>query len=143
MTQTKITQITGNLNQAIEGYKAVIEKENEMFHKVSHWELMWTFAVQRNWDECIKYAQLLREKTSHSPAIVTYLEGVFRYVKAKTTNDAKLLDEASALFETVPTLRIRYLGKTMTLEKAVIHQSQRFFKNNKELVLPVFVSITS
>src|SRR5699024_633491 len=88
----------------------------------------------------IKYAQLLREKTLHSPAIVTFLEGIFRYTKGKLENNPKLLDEASALFEIVPTLRIRYLGKTMTLEKAVIVQSQRYFKVGKTMILPVLVS---
>lgn len=139
MNQNKLTQLAGNLDGAVTSYKAIIEKENELFHKIAHWELMWTSAVQCNWDEAIKYAQLLREKTLHSPAIVTYLEGVFRYTKGKLENNPKCMDEASALFEKVPTLRIRYLGKTMTLEKAVIVQSQRYFKNGKKMILPVMV----
>ena len=139
MAQNKIVQISGKLNDAIGSYQSIIENENEMFHKVSHWELMWTNAVMCNWDESIKYAQLLREKTLHSPAIVTFLEGIFRYTKGKLENNPKLIDEAAALFEIVPTQRIRYLGKTMTLEKAVIVHSQRFFKNGKTMILPVMV----
>lgn len=138
--KTKIVQINGNLPECIGLYQEIIDKENEMFHKVSHWELMWTTALQCNFDESIKYAQLLREKTLHSPAIVTFLEGIFRYTKGKLENNPKCIDEASALFEVVPTLRIRYLGKTMTLEKAVIVQSQRFFKTGKTMILPVLVS---
>lgn len=137
----KLIQIDGKLQEAIESYNSIIEQEKELFHKVSHWELMWTNAVLCNWDESIKYARLLREKTLHSPAIVTFLEGVFRYTKGKLEKDQNLLDEAAALFEMVPTLRIRYLGKTMTLEKAVIVQSQRFFTNGKTLVLPVLESL--
>lgn len=142
VAQNKIVQINGKLPDSIAAYLDIIEKENEMFHKVSHWELMWTNAVTLNLDESIKYAQLLREKTLHSPAIVTFLEGIFRYTKGKLENNSKLLDEASALFEIVPTLRIRYLGKTMTLEKAVIVQSQRYFKANKTMVLPVLVRLS-
>lgn len=139
MAQTKLVQINGKLTEAIQEYNTIIEKENEIFHKVAHWELMWTNAIMCNWDESIKYAQLLREKTLHSPAIVTFLEGIFRYTKGKLENNPKLQDEAAALFEIVPTLRIRYLGKTMTLEKAVIVQSQKFFKTDKTLILPVLV----
>lgn len=141
VAKTKIVQINGNLPEAIGHYQEIIEKENEMFHKVSHWELMWTNALMCNWDESIKYAQLLREKTLHSPAIVTFLEGIFRYTKGKLEGNPKLIDEAGALFEVVPTLRIRYLGKTMTLEKAVIVQSQRFFKTGKTMILPVLESL--
>ena len=139
--KAKLIQINGKLPEAIQEYNVIIEQVNEMFHKVAHWELMWTNAIMCNWDECIKYAQLLREKTAHSPAIVTFLEGIFRYTKGKLDNNQKLLDEAAALFEVVPTLRIRYLGKTMTLEKAVIVQSQRFFKSGKTLILPVLESL--
>ncbi|KAF7490321.1 Tetratricopeptide repeat protein 39B [Sarcoptes scabiei] len=137
VAKNKLTQITGNIQESTEGFLSIIDKEFEMFHKISHWELMWTNAVLGEWDECIKYAQLLREKTLHSPAIITYLEAVFRYAKGKLQNDPKQIDQATTLFETVPTLRIRYLGKTMTLEKAVIVQSQRFFKNGKTLIAPV------
>lgn len=141
VAQAKLVQINGKLSEATERYNSIIEKENEMFHKVAHWELMWTNALMCNWDETIKYSQLLREKTAHSPAIVTFLDGIFRYTKGKLENNQKLLDEAAALFEVVPTLRIRYLGKTMTLEKAVIVQSQKFFKTGKTLTLPVLVSV--
>lgn len=141
VANTKIIQITGNVQGSIDQYMNIINKENELYHKVAHWELMWINAVKCNWDEAIKYAQLLREKTLHSPAIVTYLEAVLRYTKGKLENNQKLLDEASALFEVVPTLRIRYVGKTMTLEKAVIVQAQRFFKNGKKMILPVMESL--
>lgn len=139
MGKTKLLQNNGNIQGSVDGFNSIIEKEFELFHKIAHWELMWTRAVLADWDGCIKYAQILREKTLHSPAIITYLEAIFRYTKGKQDNDQAMIDQATQLFETVPTLRIRYLGKTMTLEKAVIVQSQRYFKNGKVLVAPVLV----
>ena len=73
--------------------------EKVIFHKAAHWELLWCFTVKRDWDQCIRFAELLRKHTMHSPAITTYLEAVFRYVKAVEVNDEQLKEEATKLFE--------------------------------------------
>jgi hypothetical protein len=97
--KAKLIQLNGDIDLAIGYYNKIIDLDKEMFHKAAHWELMWCFAVKCDWDQCIRYAKLLNEHTLHSPAITTYLDAVFRYVKGVEDNDERLKEEATNLFE--------------------------------------------
>ena len=39
----------------------------------------------------------------------------------------------------IPAMRIRYFGKTITPEKVAVEKSLKYFRNNESLILPEMV----
>ena len=66
-------------------------------------EVMFCYALKCQWDECIKYAEALREQTKHSPACATYAEAVFRYIRSQELSDEDMKETATKLFALVIT----------------------------------------
>jgi hypothetical protein len=97
--KAKSKQITGNIDIAIKEYKHLMIPKIKIFHKVSHFELMMTYALRSDWDQCIKYSRLLRRLTLHSPPLFTYCEAIFRYLKSVETNNQKQRERANQLFK--------------------------------------------
>ncbi|CAG2165414.1 unnamed protein product [Oppiella nova] len=136
VANAKLVELSGDIQLAINEYEKIIEDYDQMYHRLAHFELMFCHAVRCEWYHSVRYAELLNKHTVHSPAITTYLEAIFRYTKAMDNKDRELRTEASRLLATVPKLRVRYLGKTITFEKAVVVLSQRYFQNKDYMLLP-------
>jgi len=96
-----LEQIDGKIDCAIEIYNDLLNVDLEKSHKVFHFELLWCHALKCEWDQCIKYAQLLRKQSLHSPACATYLEAVFLYIKSVDHCNDNFKEEATKLFEFV------------------------------------------
>jgi hypothetical protein len=96
-----LEQIDGNFDSAIKTYNELLINDFEKTSKIFQLELMWCHAIKCEWDQCIKYAQLLRQRALHSPALSTYLEAVFRYIKSVDDCDDNIKEEASKLFQFV------------------------------------------
>ncbi len=88
----------GKIDNAIQLFKKSLKNDYKIFHKLSHFELMWCYAFRCDWDQCIKYSQLLRKFAFQSPVIVSYFEAVFKYTKSVETYDLELKGEATKLF---------------------------------------------
>ncbi|XP_054155073.1 tetratricopeptide repeat protein 39A-like [Oppia nitens] len=132
----KLDQIRGDIDGSIAKNVELLNNDFEPIHKAVHFELMWSHALKAQWDEAIKYAELVRKNTEHSPTYTTYAEAVFRYVKCIEDNDVNQKQIVTKLMETIPTLRIRHLGKTITPEKVAVECSVKYMKNNEFLILP-------
>ncbi|KAH7638360.1 tetratricopeptide repeat protein 39b-like protein [Dermatophagoides farinae] len=131
-------QLTGQINEAIEALKRCISVQNEwkQFHNICHWELLWCYAVQCDWINASKCADILRKQCKWSPAAYTYQYATFLYMIMVEHNRPELQAEISQLLRQVPDLRVRFAGKTVPAEKFAIVQSQRYFNHNNQLVLP-------
>lgn len=91
--------MNGQIENAIIDLEQILNTDKTIFHKFSHWELMWLYALKCDWAQSIKYSQLLRQLTSHSPVITTYCEAIFRYFKSYETDDKELKSEATELLK--------------------------------------------
>ncbi len=94
-------QLSGNIDSAIDIYNQLLKVDSEKTHKAFHFELLWCHLLKCEWDQGIKYAELLRKQTLHSPACTTYFEAVFRYIKSVDECDDNYKEEATKLFEFV------------------------------------------
>ena len=131
-------------------------KYEKAHHQMFYFELMWCYALKTEWMSAIKYAELVRKGTAHSPSFTTYAEAVFRYAEYIDRKDPKMKEKAFELFRcvnlvmmlvfsfvfgrAVPSLRIRHLGKTITPEKVAIVISEKMAKTDEKLVLLELVS---
>ncbi|OTF75722.1 hypothetical protein BLA29_001675 [Euroglyphus maynei] len=136
-------QLTGKIDQAIEALKRCISVQNEwkQFHNICHWELLWCYAVQCDWINASKCADILRQQCKWSPGAYTYQYATFLYMIMVEQNRPELQSEISQLLKQVPDLRVRFAGKTVPAEKFAIVQSQRYFDHDQQLVLPAIVSV--
>ena len=75
-------------------------------HRAVYFQLMFLYALKCEWTEAIKYAELVRKETTHSPTVTTYCEAVFLFVKSRQTNDQELKRKASELMKSVISLII-------------------------------------
>ncbi|KAH9420264.1 LOW QUALITY PROTEIN: tetratricopeptide repeat protein 39B-like [Dermatophagoides pteronyssinus] len=131
-------QLTGQIEEAIEALTRCISVQNEwkQFHNICHWELLWCYAVQCDWINASKCADILRQQCKWSPGAYTYQYATFLYMIMVEQNRPELQTEISQLLKRVPELRVRFAGKTVPAEKFAIVQSQRYFDHDQQLVLP-------
>ena len=97
--KAKLEQIKGKIDVSIKMFSELMDNNYYRAHKVFHFELMFCYALKCEWKECIRYAELVRKGTEHSPTYTTYAEAVFRYVKSIEDNDVALKQSASKLME--------------------------------------------
>lgn len=122
------------IDRAIIEFNHLTTTDKTIFHKFSHWELLWSYALKCDWDQCIKYSELLRQLTRHSPVICTYCEGVFRYFKSYETNDKKLKAEATELFKLLKTIKnLIYIFKLILfcyIQSCSLTKNPIYWENN-------------
>lgn len=142
-------QMQGELDNAIESYQKCIQAQDDwkQFHSICHWEIMWCYAVQMDWNKAAHYSDLLRKQSKWSPASYTYQYGTFLYTKLiedernglceRGTKEYKnRMEEIQSIISKVPELRIRIAGKTIPAEKFAITRSDKFCEQNNRLTLP-------
>ncbi|CAG2120290.1 unnamed protein product, partial [Medioppia subpectinata] len=136
--KAKLAQISGRIDESIDIYHKLLEEyEFDLMSKCFQFELIISNALRNQFNECIKYAQRVRKGTVHSPAFTTYIEAVCRYVKAVNEDNAREMDMAVKLLGIVPSVRVRYFGKTLTVEKMAVVSAQKFTINaDQSAVLP-------
>ncbi|CAG2183739.1 unnamed protein product, partial [Oppiella nova] len=100
-------------------------------------------ALRCEWSECIQYAELIRLGSRHSPAYTTYCEAIFRYVKSVEDNDESELERAVQLLQVVPSVRVRYFGKSVTFEKSAVMRAEKYVNTKECSVLPDMVSLVT
>ncbi|CAG2166307.1 unnamed protein product [Oppiella nova] len=119
--KAKLAQISGNIDESINIHKKLItDYESDIFVKYF----------------CIKYALLVRKGMTHSPAFTTYCEAVFRYLKGTDESDTRELERAVQLLGIVPSIRVRYFGKSLTVEKMAVMSAQKEARFGREYSIP-------
>ena len=73
-------------------------KKSELADDPFQLELMFCYALKCQWKECIRYAEVLRNRSAHTPALATYCEAMFRYVQSEDDSDQEMKLLASELF---------------------------------------------
>ncbi|CAG2116121.1 unnamed protein product [Medioppia subpectinata] len=102
LAQAKLAQISGHIDEAIHLFKDCLANNSlEISHKIFHMELSLCHALKCEWSEAIDYAELVRQQSVHSPAIITYLVAIFRYAKSVDDCDPHMKQTAAKLFESV------------------------------------------
>ncbi|CAG2163421.1 unnamed protein product [Oppiella nova] len=136
MFRAKLVQLSGQIETAISMYNRMMADTGMTYLRFIYFELMWCYGLVGNWDQCVEYAHKFRTGSLFSPAIATYMEAIFRYTRAVEINDSDEKHRATKLFEVVPGLRIRHVGKTITPEKMAIVRSEKYMKCDEMLILP-------
>jgi tetratricopeptide (TPR) repeat protein len=142
-------QMQGNLDKAIENFERCcqVQQDWKQFHSICHWEIMWCYASQMNWPKAAHYADLLRQHSKWSPSSYQYQYGTFLYAQLIEDERAGRLERSSpeyqrraaeirAIIEKVPSMRIRYAGKTIPADKFAITRSEKFLRQGGRLALP-------
>lgn len=118
-------------------------------------------SIKCDWNNAVKYADILREQCAWSPAIYTYQSAVFlamiqdeeeqELTRARAegrltieqANEKQLTlhkrrERINELMRQVPALRIRYAGKTIPAEKFAVTHAEKYFTAGQHLLLPAF-----
>lgn len=149
----RVAQLKGNLDEALLHFDSCINVQSEwhQLHNVCHWESMWCRAIQCNWKCAAEYADLLRINCKWSPATYTYQYATFLYQiyeeessklrdngEPLTDELVQLKEKIDTLINSVPSLRIRYAGKTVPCEKFAIVKCEKYYDDdvNGSLCMP-------
>ncbi|CAG2105391.1 unnamed protein product [Medioppia subpectinata] len=130
----------GKIDHGIELYKKVLDQQFESCKSIVQMELMWCYALKCDLNEAIKCGEKFRTECKISPGCATYWEAVFRYAKSVDDNDSVEQYKATLLLQSIPDIRIRRLGKSMTPEKVAVVRADKYFKFNEFLILPEVVT---
>ncbi|XP_075219598.1 tetratricopeptide repeat protein 39B-like [Lycorma delicatula] len=105
------------------------------FHHLCFWELMWTRAVVQDWDDACKYADMLLKESKWSRTIYSYQKATIMLMKKDNISEEQK-KEINELMSNVPKYKQRIAGKSLPMEKFCIKKSERYFAQDKKLVLP-------
>ncbi|XP_008544136.1 tetratricopeptide repeat protein 39B [Microplitis demolitor] len=137
----------GNIENSIEWYRKSWKSQNlwPQFHHLCYWELMWAHCCQQDWESALFFARSLAEQSNWSRTIYLYQQAVLMIMiqqqkQKDQQQDQESTDEESIsnLMTQVPTYKQRIAGKSLPMEKFVVKKSERYFSQNKTLVLPIF-----
>ncbi|RWS06788.1 tetratricopeptide repeat protein 39B-like protein [Dinothrombium tinctorium] len=133
-------QVLGKPNEAIELYKECINLQCDWkpFHNICYWDLIWCYALIRNWEKAAEYAQLLSKQCKWSPATNMYQYAVFLHHMMEEQNREDLKEKMEEAIKMVPQLKIRYAGKTIPPEKFATEQALKYINNGEKFVLPAY-----
>ncbi|RZF37144.1 hypothetical protein LSTR_LSTR015334 [Laodelphax striatellus] len=107
------------------------------FHHLCFWDLMWTNIVRQEWNEALFYANKLMTESKWSRSIYGY-QKVCLMLMIKTDLSIADHQEIDSIMSNIPKWRQRIAGKSLPMEKFCAKKSERYFAQNKNLVLPCF-----
>jgi tetratricopeptide (TPR) repeat protein len=136
--KARIEEIQGHPDKAIEYFNKClgVQRDWKQIHNVCYWDLCWSHAILRDWENAAKYAKILREQCKWSPSTNMYQYACFTHTLMEETQNPQLKDEVLKAMRTVPELKIRYAGKSIPPEKFAITKANTYIAGNEELVLP-------
>ncbi|KAF7992091.1 hypothetical protein HCN44_001416 [Aphidius gifuensis] len=132
--------IRGNTDTSIEWYTKSWKSQNlwPQFHHLCFWELMWAHCVQQEWDKALSFAVLLAKESNWSRTIYLYQQAAIMIMSKKNNPQLSDKDFINNLMHDVPIYKQRIAGKSLPMEKFVVKKSERYFAQDKTLVLPIF-----
>ncbi|XP_036118118.1 tetratricopeptide repeat protein 39B-like [Molossus molossus] len=103
----------------------VIQNEWKQLNHLCYWELMGCHIFQQNWKQAYRYADQLFQDSKWSRAMYSYSKAMLLALLpsgfAKSVNE-----DMNSLFLNVDSLRIRFLGASVPIEKFVAEKGQRY-----------------
>nr|XP_009861400.1 tetratricopeptide repeat protein 39B isoform X2 [Ciona intestinalis] len=132
----RLEQLKGNFEKAIGRLEkaATLQNDWKQFSHACYWELMWCHATLFKWQEAADYADKLRKESNWSKCTYTYLQAVFLYMV--DGNGLKHKEEIVALLKEMPSLKQRFAGKSIPMEKFLIRKARKYFEQQEYLLLP-------
>ncbi|XP_062066163.1 tetratricopeptide repeat protein 39B-like [Lepus europaeus] len=123
----RFTMLRGNFERAQLKLQECIFTQNEwkQIHHLCYWELMWCHIFMQEWRQAYHYANLLSQHSRWSKAIYMYSKAIIlallpsEFVKSVS-------EDRNALFLKVDSLRIKFLGTPVPIEKFVAEKGQRY-----------------
>lgn len=129
----------GNVSESNNWYIRSWKSQNvwPQFHHLCFWELMWTNSVLLDWNETYKYASLLLKESKWSRTIYGYQKScVLLMVDEEPTQEQQ--KEIDTIMKNIPKWKQRVAGKSLPMEKFCVKKSERYWAQDKQLVLPIF-----
>lgn len=128
----------GNLDDALTWYKQSWKSQDlwPQFHHLCFWEILWVNCAKLDWKEAEMFASLLCEHSKWSRTIYTYQRAAVMLMRDKKDLTPSELQTIENLMREVPQYKQRIAGKSLPMEKFTIKKAERFFSEQKNLVLP-------
>lgn len=134
----RLELMRGNLEESLHWYKKSWKSQSvwPQFHHLCFWELLWVNCLKLDWREAILYASYLVENSKWSRTIYTYQKAVIMLMiqNQLSPTEHKTVEQ---LMRDAPQYKQRIAGKSLPMEKFAVKKTERYFTQNKYLVLPV------
>ncbi|CAG9761116.1 unnamed protein product [Ceutorhynchus assimilis] len=136
--QGRMEFMKGNLDESIKYYTKSWKSQDiwPQFHHVCFWELLWVHCLKCEWKEALKFISILYNESKWSKCLYSYQKAVIMIMLKGELTYGELF-ELDDLLKQVPKYKQRIAGKSLPMEKFAVKKSERYFSQNKSLVLPV------
>lgn len=137
--KARLEFMRGNILESNSWYTRSWKSQNAwpQFHHLCFWELMWTNSVILDWNETYKYASILLKESKWSRTIYGYQKAsVLLMSDEELTPDQQ--EELDTLMKNIPKWKQRVAGKSLPMEKFCVKKSERYWSQDRQLILPVF-----
>ncbi|XP_012643927.1 gem-associated protein 6 isoform X1 [Microcebus murinus] len=102
-----------------------IQNEWKQVHHLCYWELMWCHIFMQEWRQAYNYADLLSQHSRWSKAIYMYSKAIILALLPSDFGKA-VNEDMNSLFIKVDSLRNKFLGTSVPIEKFVAEKGQRY-----------------
>ncbi|KAL6954753.1 hypothetical protein U1Q18_052294, partial [Sarracenia purpurea var. burkii] len=115
--RTECSTCSGHAKEAVELFEKAIAVQDELpqFHNVIRWDLCWCHAIAGDWAKAAETARYLQENCKYA---------CFLQMQVDEQGRDDLRPEVDKAMLMVPTLRVRYAGKTLPNEKFAITMAE-------------------
>ncbi|XP_019874589.1 tetratricopeptide repeat protein 39B isoform X2 [Aethina tumida] len=128
----------GDLDASLEWYTKSWKSQNvwPQFHHICFWELLWVHCLKTEWRQALAFSTHLIEDSRWSKSLYSYQKACIMIMIKDQLTPAEL-EEVDKLMKDVPKYKQRIAGKSLPMEKFAVKKSERYFAQNKTLILPV------
>lgn len=125
--RARFSMLNGNFETAQLKLQECIITQNEwkQVHHLCYWELMWCHIFLQNWKQAYNYANLLSQHSRWSKAIYMYSKAIIMALLPPNSVNSDN-ESMSTVFLHVDSLRIKFLGSSVPIEKFIAEKSQRY-----------------
>ncbi|XP_076339063.1 tetratricopeptide repeat protein 39A-like isoform X2 [Tachypleus tridentatus] len=134
----RLKQLQGKVDEAIQSYEDTIKAQQEwkQFHYMCFWEKIWCYCYKCDWVSAAKCCNTMCKECRWSPAMYYYIYGCLLYMQM-LDGEKDVMEEIVRVFKKVPELKQRLAGKSIPIEKFCVKQTEKFFRQENRLTLPI------
>ncbi|RWS23504.1 tetratricopeptide repeat protein 39B-like protein [Leptotrombidium deliense] len=129
----------GNIKETIKLYNRCLEIADDSWITVTKGLkllLVTCYALEGNWNECVKLLQETNDYLRYSPAVTDYALAVCLSMKMDEERDEKYIPSIQKLLRTIPSLKKHFGGLFAFHEKLIIKRSKQYAENVERMILP-------
>ncbi|KAJ9589484.1 hypothetical protein L9F63_017301 [Diploptera punctata] len=130
--------IKGNAEEAINCYTMAWKSQDKWkgFHDICFWELFWVNVIKCEWRIANTFMDKLLCHSRWSKTIYAYHKAS-SFIMLQDQITSEEMEEMVSLMRTAPQFKQQIAGKSLPIEKFIIKKTERFFAQDKILILPV------